>query len=242
MQRARPYNTNGGRLGGRRRNPSEEQRRRERYAAQGQMPRHMRPAGDRKPGQQPKIGGWKGERKERKRSKSRSRSKPSRSPTPRRSPSARRSPSPKRRKSPSPAPPPRGRSPSPVRRPVRERDRPQEDEWARQGAGIGGVARQEAIRQWGYGRETSAEAHARRNKDAYDLSRHAPSPSVPRAPERRSSPPRAPAPVIPQPQAAPEPTLREDFVYKEPRKMFDMRTGYRDQPPAQRRKLRISQM
>ena len=192
------YGQNGRHMGGRRRNKSEEQRQKERYMARGQSALHLRPTRQRKGGKQPKLGMENEAKKSAaarrrararseppKKSRSRSKSKPKR----------RRSPSIKRRRTPSPEPQPaRGRSPSPVaRRPVRERDRPQEDEWAKQGAAIGGESRREAQRQWGYGRETSAEAHARRNKKAYDLTRHVPSPS----------PPRAPAPVVPQPQAAP---------------------------------------
>ena len=103
------------------------------------------------------------------------------------------------------------------------------------------------MRQWGYGRETSAEAHARRNKKEYDLSRHAPSPS----------PPRAPAPVIPQPQAAQAPVLRgperqglgkefrdakdaRDLGITREGRVVDPQDVYRR--PAQRRKLRVSQM
>ena len=148
--RSATYGQNGRRMGGRRRNKSEEQRQRERYLARGQSALRLRPNRPRKAGTQPKLGmedeakktaearrraRARSEPPKKSRSRSKSKSKPRRSPSPRR-----RSPVAKRRRTPSPAPqPPRGRSPSPVvqRRPVRERDRAEIDAYAQQGAAIG---------------------------------------------------------------------------------------------------------
>ena len=90
---------------------------------------------------------------------------------------------------------------------MRERDRAEIDAYAQQGAAIGGESRREAQRQYGYaGRETSEEARRRREAKPYDLSRHAPI---------EPSPPRAPAPVVPQPQAVVKGPDRTGFGQKE---------------------------
>ena len=130
---------------------------------------------------------------------------------------------------------------------MRERDRAEIDAYAQQGAAIGGEARREAQRQYGYAsRETPEEARRRREAKPYDLSRHAPI---------EPSPPRAPAPVVPQPQAVVKGPERTGFGQKEFRDSKDARDlgvtregravdpqdVYRERP-VQRRRLRVSQM